>query len=71
MNLTGCPNLRTVDISNTGLTGCQLPENSGSLEYFDGSKTNGKLNVPQSSWNGAVKVWNMIKNWVSNGQVQK
>ena len=40
LDLTGCPNLRTVDISNTGLSGCELPENSGSLEYFDGSKTN-------------------------------
>lgn len=44
---------------------------NGASPNFDGSKTNGKLNVPQSSWNGAVKVWNMIKNWVSNGQAQK
>lgn len=40
LNLTGCTNLRTCDISNTGLTSCQLPINSGSLEYFDGSRTN-------------------------------
>lgn len=40
LNLTNCINLRHCDISNTGLTGLQLPENTGSLEYFDASNTN-------------------------------
>ena len=40
LNLTNCVNLRYCDISNTGLAGLQLPENTGSLEYFDASNTN-------------------------------
>lgn len=40
LNLSNCVNLRYCDISNTGLTGLQLSENTGSLEYFDASKTN-------------------------------
>ena len=40
LNLTNCINLRHCDISNTGLTGLQLPKNSGALEYFDASNTN-------------------------------
>ena len=40
LNLQQCTNLRHCDISNTGLTGLQLPKNAGSLEYFDGSNTN-------------------------------
>ena len=40
LNLKNCVNLRYCDISNTGLTGLQLPENTGSLEYFDASTTN-------------------------------
>lgn len=44
---------------------------NGPTPNFEGSKTNGKLNVPQSSWNAAVKVWDMIKNFVNSGQVEK
>ena len=40
LDLRNCVNLRYCDISNTGLTGLQLPENTGSLEYFDASSTN-------------------------------
>ena len=40
LDLRNCINLRYCDISNTGLTGLQLPQNSGSLEYFDASTTN-------------------------------
>lgn len=44
---------------------------NGPTPNFEGSKTNGKLNVPQSSWDAAVNVWNMIKKFVNNGQVEK
>ena len=40
LNLSNCVNLKYCDISNTGLTGLQLSENTGSLEYFDASNTN-------------------------------
>lgn len=44
---------------------------NGPTPTFDGSKTNGKLNVPKSSWDAAVNVWNMIKNFVNSGQAEK
>ena len=57
LNLTGCTNLRTVDISNTGLTSCRLPINSGSLEYFDGSRTNiGQITLEGQPYISEIKM---------------
>ena len=64
-------NLRTQGNDSTFYFNSDNGNPNGASSNFEGSKTNGQLNVPQSSWNGAVKVWDMIKNWVSNGQVQK
>lgn len=64
-------NLRTQGNDSTFYFNSDNGNPNGASSNFEGSKTNGQLNVPQSSWNGAVKVWDMIKNWVSNGQVEK
>lgn len=62
LNLSGCLNLRYCDISNTGLTGLTLGDNTGSLEYFDASNTNiSALNMVGQPYIEEVKMANCLK----------
>lgn len=62
LNLSSCSNLRYCDISNTGLTGLTLGENTGSLEYFDASTTNiDALKMVGQPYIEEVKMANCLK----------
>ena len=62
LNLSNCSNLRYCDISNTGLTGLTLGENTGSLEYFDASNTNiDALKMVGQPYIEEVKMANCLK----------